>query len=194
MCEWKTPWLANCLGVKRWNRWQSLFAWPTVKLWGFILQSCFYLCLPRVVIYFLSTLDLYSNFKAHSHHLMFSMYAPKQWILVNSQTPPWLNLIYCCVAMMVNWRSIELDAKVIQENWPTISWRNRSILHACHIRPLSLKSVLFETARITGWARITDPSVARVEATGGGSTASRAMTTELILIRSHAARHGSEAG
>ena len=37
--------------------------------------------------------------------------------------------------------------------------------------------VLFKTALITRWARITGPSVARVEATGGGSTAFGAMTT-----------------
>ena len=48
------------------------------------------------------------------------------------------------------------------------------------------KSVLFKTARITGWARIADPSFARVGVAGGRSTAFRAMTSQLILIRCHA--------
>ncbi|KAF7999508.1 hypothetical protein HF325_006184 [Metschnikowia pulcherrima] len=39
------------------------------------------------------------------------------------------------------------------------------------------KSVLFKTARITGWARIADPSFARVKLAGGRSIAIRAMTS-----------------
>ena len=56
----------------------------------------------------------------------------------------------------------------------------KKIILACEDRQ---KSVPSKTARITGWARITDHSVARFAAAGGGSLVIRAMTTWLNLIR-----------
>ena len=57
---------------------------------------------------------------------------------------------------------------------------SKKFILACEDRQ---KSVSSKTAQITGWARITDLSVARFATAGGGSLVIRAMTTWLNLIR-----------